>query len=57
MTFSRLSDRSSQPWTADLSHAVLAYLNARNVAFTAPSLQVCVPPHVPLCSGPQPRAR
>ncbi|CAK6445052.1 unnamed protein product [Pipistrellus nathusii] len=38
--------QSSQPWTADLSHAVLAYLNARNVAFTAPSLQAAVEHHL-----------
>nr|KAF6294867.1 otoancorin [Pipistrellus kuhlii] len=38
--------QSSQPWTADLSHAVLAHLNARNVAFTAPSLQAAAEHHL-----------
>uniref|UniRef100_A0A8D2JTL5 Otoancorin n=1 Tax=Sciurus vulgaris TaxID=55149 RepID=A0A8D2JTL5_SCIVU len=34
--------QSSQAWTADLSHQVLAYLNSRNVAFTIPSLQAAM---------------
>ncbi|KAJ8798599.1 hypothetical protein J1605_016402 [Eschrichtius robustus] len=34
--------QSSHVWTADLSRRVLAYLNSRNVAFTIPSLQVCI---------------
>ncbi|XP_054570390.1 otoancorin isoform X2 [Eptesicus fuscus] len=38
--------QSSHPWTADLPHAVLAYLNARNAAFTAPSLQAAVEQHL-----------
>ncbi|XP_036135665.1 otoancorin [Molossus molossus] len=38
--------QSSHVWTADLSHRVLAYLNARNVAFTMPSLQAAVENHL-----------
>uniref|UniRef100_G1NWP8 Otoancorin n=1 Tax=Myotis lucifugus TaxID=59463 RepID=G1NWP8_MYOLU len=38
--------RSSHLWTADLSHGVLAYLHARNVAFTIPSLQAAVEHHL-----------
>jgi hypothetical protein len=37
-----VSHQSSHLWTADLSHRVLAYLNSRNVAFTVPSLKVCM---------------
>ncbi|XP_014400902.1 PREDICTED: otoancorin, partial [Myotis brandtii] len=38
--------QSSHLWTADLSHGVLAYLHARNVAFTIPSLQAAVEHHL-----------
>ncbi|XP_016078232.1 PREDICTED: otoancorin [Miniopterus natalensis] len=38
--------QSAHTWTADLSHRVLAYLNARNAAFTAPSLQAAVENHL-----------
>uniref|UniRef100_A0A4W2GD51 Otoancorin n=1 Tax=Bos indicus x Bos taurus TaxID=30522 RepID=A0A4W2GD51_BOBOX len=34
--------QSSQVWTSDLSHRVLAYLNSRNVAFTIPSLKAAM---------------
>ncbi|XP_070269926.1 otoancorin [Myotis yumanensis] len=38
--------QSSHLWTADLSHGVLAYLHARNVTFTIPSLQAAVEHHL-----------
>ncbi|ELK37858.1 Otoancorin [Myotis davidii] len=36
----------SHLWTADLAHGVLAYLNARGVTFTVPSLQAAVEHHL-----------